>query len=114
MQVKPHFHSVLGWNATGDLADLTAYTAVGRATVWFEKAPPDKPPSYHQIINRNRFRAAGQAWRNLSPTRRQNWLDAAKQAYLRITGYALFVFYQTKRRPEIIRTIERITGITLL
>lgn len=114
MQIKPYFHAFLGWNATGDLGDLTAYTAAGRATVWFEKSPPNKPPSYHQIINRNRFRAIGQAWRNMPAWRRARWLSAAKLAHLSISGYALFVYWMTKRREAAIRTIEHQSGVHLL
>ena len=113
-QVIPPFHLFLGWNATGDIGDITAYTAVGRATVWFEKSPPHKPRSYHQTVNRNRFRAIAQAWRFLSPERRASWLNAARLAHLRITGYALFVWYQMKRNPGPIKTIERLTGEQLL
>ena len=114
MQIKPYFHAFLGWNATGDLGDLTAYTATGRATVWFEKTPPKKPPSYHQIVNRNRFRAIAQAWRNLPDSKRANWLLAAETARLSITGYALFVYWMTTHREATIRTIEHQSGVTLL
>jgi len=104
----------LGFRPTGDLADLTAYTSARNKTVWFLKAPPDKPPSDRQRHQRERFRQVGEAWRGLGPTVRQNWLDAARNAGLFLSGYTLFLVWLLCRDRPTIRTIERQTGITLV
>lgn len=113
-QTRPPFASLLGWNATGDLGGLTAYTSRRGRTVWFKKSPPLRPPSYHQRVMRNRFRTIATAWNALTPERRAGWTAAAQAAALRIGGYALYVWYQTTLDQAAIHTIQRLSGVTLL
>ena len=113
-QTRPPFASLLGFNATGDLGGLTAYTSRKGRTVWFKKSPPLTPPSYHQRVMRNRFRAIAVSWNALLPDRRAAWTSAAHAAHLRIGGYPLYVWFQTHRDRAAIATIQRLTGETLL
>lgn len=105
---------LIGMNPTGDLGYLTCYTSRRAGTVWFPKAPPLTPPTAWQRRNRNRFRLAAQAWRNLDEEIRQNWALAARRARLYVTGYNLWVWWQLRRQLPQLRTIERQSGINLL
>ncbi len=104
----------LGWNATGDLGGLTAYTRRTGRTVWFVKSPPLKPPTYHQRVMRNRFRNIAVAWNALRPAARRSWMRAAHAARLRIGGYALYVWHAIHQDDGPIRTVERLSHETLL
>lgn len=106
--------SLLGFNPTGDLGPLTAYTSQRSKAVWFPKTNPLSPPSPMQQKMRNLYRLYAAAWRALSPTERNAWSTAARQAALRITGFNLWVWYQRFQDTPTIRTIERISGITLI
>jgi len=103
-----------GTNIQGDIDGLTLYVSSRGKVVAFLRAPPHKPPSQDQVTMRNRWRAAGAAWAAIPAGQRDNWLLAAKQARLRITGYNLWVFWITRHDPAPIRTIERLTGLPLL
>jgi hypothetical protein len=103
-----------GTNIQGDIDGLTLYVSSRGKVVAFDRAPPKEPPSPDQVSIRNRWRAAGTAWTALSTGQRDNWLNAARQANLRITGYNLFVAWFCCRDDAMIRTIERITGLPLL
>ena len=105
---------LLGFNATGDLGHLTAYTSRRAGTVWFPKSPPLKPPSDHQLRQMDRFRFAAQAWRAESETTRQTWHNAARRARLMVNGYTLYVWYQLTRDRPALRTIEHQSACTLL
>jgi len=106
--------SLLGLNPTGDLGALTAYTSRRGKAVWFPKTNPLNPPSAMQQKMRNLYRLYAAAWRALSPTDRDAWSKAARQAALRITGYNLWIWYQRFRDTPTIRTIERTSGESLL
>lgn len=113
-QTPPPNKGVLGFNLTGDFADWTIYTSRERGIVWFSKSPPKIPPSFKQLHQRNRIRVIATAWRKLTQEHRDRWRRAALRARLQLPGYDLFVFWQIKRDPSYIRTIERQTGIPLL
>lgn len=53
-------------------------------------------------------------WRQMPPADRQRWLDLARIANLRMTGYALFTWFQRTADAPTIRTLERQTGIQVL
>ncbi|MEE9602715.1 MAG: hypothetical protein V3V75_05375 [Thermoguttaceae bacterium] len=110
-------HKVLkiaGLRPTGDFGPLTGYTSKRGKAVWYLKAPPKTPPTGWQRQQRWRFRFAAHNWRALTPAARANWLTAARNARLNITGYNLFVWFQIRPDRAVIRTIEQQTGITLL
>lgn len=104
----------IGINPTGDLGGFTAYTSRRAGTVWFVKSPPLTPPTIRQLHQRDRFRLAAQAWRNLDHDTKQNWHLAARRARLYVNGYTLFVWYQLTRARAGLATIERQSAITLL
>jgi hypothetical protein len=83
----------LGFRPTGDLGPFTFYTSQRNRIVFFPKAPPLNPPSYHQTVQRNRFRLAAKAWQALPDIEQQNWERVSKTAKLTINGYNLFVWY---------------------
>ena len=113
-QTTPEHAWLLGFRPTGDLGGHTCYTSRRNNTVWFTKSPPLEPPSYHQLVFRNRFRQYAQAWQDLTEQDRQNWEATVQSAGLRLTGYNLFIWYQTYRSPAHLRTLETQTGIKLL
>lgn len=115
MQVpSPKLLTLIGLQPTGDLGPLTAYTSARAKPVWFAKTNPLSPPSIMQTRMRNFFRLSAFAWRSLSQPQRQAWSRAAITARLRITGYNLFVWYQRTADAAPIRTIERLSGESLI
>ena len=105
---------LLGFNPTGDLGPLTAYTSRRHGSVWFTKAPPLKPPSPWQIRQRDRFRLAAHGWRMLSENRRQSWHLAAKRARLFVHGYTLWVFWSLTKDRSAMQTIQRVSNVQLI
>lgn len=95
-----------GWNIQGDIGGLTCYTSRKRGVVVFIKAPPRVPPSFAQIHQRNRFRAAGQAWQSMGHTEREKWRTLCNRLKLRIGPPALFFYWYLKTAHQHIRTIE--------
>lgn len=114
MFIPKHTKAWFGLNPTGDLGPFTIYTSRRAGTVWFAKAPPTKPPTVHQLRQRNRFRLAAYAWRNLSQEQRNDWDTACRRAYLYINGYNLWIWWQLKRDRATLATIERHSRINLL
>jgi len=106
--------SFLGFRPTGDLADLTAYTSVRNKTVWFIKAPPLEPASPRQLRQRQHFRNAAIGWRALREETREDWRRAARRAHLDLCGYTLYLVWLLCPDLSSIRTIERLSGITLV
>jgi len=105
---------LLGFNPTGDLGPLTAYTSRRHGTVWFAKSPPLKEPSPWQLRQRDRFRLAAQAWRMLDETQRQTWHLATRRARLFVHGYTLWIWWQLLRDRAGLSTIERQSGLRLV
>jgi len=103
----------LGRNPTGDLGPLTAYTSRRHGAVWFTKSPPLKPASEWQRQQRNRFRLAAKAWKELPKDERDLWTLAARRARLYITGYNLWMWWLLCRQRPALATIERQSQITL-
>ena len=106
--------AMLGWNTQGDLGPWTFYTDKRKGLVFFVKAPPLEPPSLLQTSVRNSIRLAAYTWRSLPPSARTNWQLAATRAHLKITGYNLFVFWILRKEDAAIRTVERLTNVSLI
>ena len=104
----------IGLRPTGDLGPLTAYTSKRGKVVWFLKSPPHGPPSVHQLRQRNTFRLVAKTWSQMTAGEREQWSLAERRAYLDITGYNLFVWYNTVGDDQIIKTIERKTNTNLI
>ena len=111
---KTKMLNLLGLRPTGDLGPLTGYTTKRGRGVWYLKAPPKEPPTGYQIHYRNLFRLVAMTWQALPRSKRDDWLDAARRASLRITGYNLFLWYYHTRDLAVIRTVEHQTGFSLL
>jgi hypothetical protein len=105
---------LLGLRPTGDFGPYTIYTSQRHKTVAFPRSPPQKPPSIRQIQQRERWRAAAQAWAELPNTIKLNWRTAAIKANLKITGHNLWIWYILRGDQPAILTVERITGINLI
>lgn len=112
-QLHPPSLSIMGWNITGDLGPLTAYTSQRGNTVWFDKTNPLNPPSLMQTKIRNLIRLAATSWRAQTPAEREAWNQAAARAHLTISGYNLWTWFQRHRDLGTLRTIERQSGVTL-
>jgi hypothetical protein len=110
----PQIPTALGWNPTGDFGPWTFYTAHDRRPVFYDRAPPTKPPTWKQRRRITLFRLAAKAWRNLTPELRARWELAAKRAHLRITGYNLWTYVQTTGNRAPVRTVERLSGLQLI
>ncbi len=111
---KAKMLNLMGLRPTGDLGPLTGYTTKRGRAVWYLKAPPKEPPTGYQTHYRNLFRLVAMAWQSLPSQQRSDWLDAARRASLRITGYNLFLWYYHTRDTAVIATVEHQTGLTLL
>lgn len=105
---------LMGLNPSGDIGPFTVYRTKRQGVVWFPRAPPEMPSSYLQRHQRNAWKYAARVWRAETETVRQNWKTAALLARLSISGYNLFIYYQTTKDASAIETIERHTGISLL
>jgi hypothetical protein len=114
LQISRKTLSLLGFNATGDLGHLTAYTSRRVGTVWFDKAPPLKPPSAFQLRQRDKLTLAAQAWRILDDFDKQRWHDACRLAHLYIHGYNLWIWWHLTRARAGLSTIERQSGLALI
>lgn len=111
---RPFLFDFLGFSAQGDIGPYTCYQSKRRKLVVYAKAPPKEPPSNKQIYQRNVWRAAALLWRSVPANTRMAWNSAAHAAHLCISGHNLFIFYYTTGRTDILRTIERQTGLALL
>ncbi len=113
-QAIPPLVNWLGLSVTGDLGPLTIYTSRRRRIVMFDKAPPLVPQTIRQLIMRDRWRAAAQAWQAQTDEDREQWRRAARLANLSLPGYQIWIFANTKPNTRgMIRTIERQSGVTL-
>jgi hypothetical protein len=99
---------------TGDVGPLTTYTNRRNKVVFFPRSPPLTPPTFAQLVQRNRFRTVAAAWHRLPQSTRDNWNLAAARANLQITGFNLWTFWNLKRNRSTIATVEHQSGITLL
>ncbi len=109
----PSLYELLGHSMQGDLGGMTCYTARNNRVVWFVKSPPLEQASPTQRQIRNLFVANGLVWRAMPAASRQTWHAAADGARLRIHGYNLFVWWMRFRDRGTLKTIERISGITI-
>jgi hypothetical protein len=110
----PNLCGFLGWNMQGNLGPWTCYQNAHRKPVWYWTMPQLEPPSPARIHQKDLFRAAAMAWAALSSTTKAAWMAAARAAHLRIHGHNLFMYWWLKRDDAAVKTIERISGETLL
>lgn len=113
-QRKTDLLFLLGFSTQGDLGPLTFYTNQRGTLVFYAKAPPLNPPSTLQKIFRQRWASIAMVWRSLTPQEKTNWETAVKRCSLCVTGYNLFVFWQSTQDDSYVKTIERQSGINLI
>lgn len=110
----PNCCPFLGWNAQGNLGPFTIYVNRHRRPVWYLTKPQMEPPSYARKHQKDVLRACSLAWNWSTPSTRSAWLLAAVRARLRVSGWNLFVWYFCRRDAPTIRTIERVSHVSLL
>lgn len=106
--------ALAGFNVQGDIGPYTCYTARDGRWVVFDKAPPQAPASYVQLHQRNRWRLAAKAWNQLTENNKANWELATQKLRLQLTGYNLWIYFQTTGDAATIRTVARQSGVDLL
>lgn len=112
--LPPAFFQYLGTTTNGDYGPFTMYRSKRGKLVFFPKTWPKDPATYNQTLNRNRWRHAGQRWRDLEPATRALWKQLGKRANLTISGYNLFIFYMMGKGTKAVDTLQRNTGIDVL
>ncbi len=111
---KPLLYQFLGLLTNGDIGPYTMYTTRRNELVFFLKTWPKDPATYHQNLNRNRFRQAAARWRLLDQPTRDLWETLSKKANCVVTGYNLFVIYMLNKNQQCIRTLQTQTGIDVI
>jgi len=109
--LPPSIFQFLGILTNGDMGGLTFYKSHRGRLVFFPKTWPKDPATYHQKLNRDKFRHAAIRWNSLAPRTRIAWTTLAKRANLTITGYNLYIAYITGKAAGTVATCERLTGI---
>lgn len=114
MQVPLNDLQLLGFDLTGDIGGLTAYTTNRGRAVLYPRASPLNPPTDAQQLQRDRLTEAANEYAQLDPATKENWQQAARRASLRITGYNLWCYWWLTRDTPIIATVSKQSGIDLL
>lgn len=104
----------LGIWVGGDLAGVTMYTNKKGRKVVYLQAPPHKPLTYWQILQRLRFKTAMAAWMELDPAERQHFNLACDLASLPFTGVNLYLRCALKPTGYDLDALIRQTGVFLL
>ncbi len=112
--LPPAIYQIMGLLLAGDMGPFTFYTNKLHKHVFYQKAPPEKPPSIFQRRHHQRWTNAARQWRNMPQETRDAWSLAATQAHTRISGYNLWIYWITTHDRPGLATIERQSGITLL
>lgn len=112
--ILPSLLNFLGMNIQGDLDGITCWRSARGAIIWYPRAPPRKPPSPLQVLQRQKWTDILVDWNNFTEAQRQAWLDLADQAHTRITGLNLYLWYRCSQDDRVIHTLELQTGITVL
>lgn len=112
--LKPSIFQFLGVNTNGDAGPYTFYTSHRKRLVIFLKTWPKDPATYHQTLNRDKWRHAALRWKALTQTTRDDWETISKRAHLTISGFNLYMHYMTKRGRATVEAVQRIAGINVL
>lgn len=104
----------MGVLTNGDFGPYTFYTSKRKNLVIFLKTWPKDPATYHQKLNRDRWRHAAVRWRGLDNSTRAKWKLLARRANLTISGYNLFLHYVTGKGTAAVETCQRVTGIDVI
>lgn len=99
-------HTILGFIASGDIDGLTMYTDRHMVTVAFAKAPPDKPPSPLQVVQRARFGSAVANWRAASPAQRDLYEQISLRCSLCMTGHNVWLHLSFHNSQALLDTLN--------
>lgn len=105
---------LIGFDLTGDIGGLTAYTNNRGRAVLYPRASPLNPPSDAQQTQRDALTEAANGWATLGQQTKSEWQRAARRAALRITGYNLWVYWWLTGDTAVVKTISQQTGINLV
>lgn len=104
---------IMGTRVLGDCGGFTMYTDRTFRKVIYKKAPPDKPPSRLQVIQRARFRNAVNAWKALSDDAKAALERTVTRLSLCLTGQNLFTSCAIRHKDDVYATIARQAGEVL-
>lgn len=96
-----------GFVVSGDIGGYTAYTDRYGRKVIYPKAPPEKPPSPLQVVQRERFTTAQLEYMNLSVQEKLDWETLTQRASLCMTGQNLFIHVAMRGTYDTLDTLER-------
>lgn len=103
----------MGELISGDCAGLTWYTdRKGRITA-YPVAPPKEPPSMLVVFQRDRWRRAMNAWRQLTLAQRADYAAACHRLHLQCTGTGLWVWACCLADKAYWRTLQRRSRLEL-
>ena len=105
--------NILGLIVSGDINGISIYTDRHGRKIAYEKAPPTKPASVLQALQRGRFRDAMANWKAATTAIKTDWENASLKASLCMTGLNMWLHFSLKGRTEALFTISSQTGITL-
>jgi hypothetical protein len=105
--------SLWGIMVSGDVGDLTVYTDRYGKKVFYKKAPPEKPASVLQALQRGRFRDAMANWKALPQATRDDWETVSLRASLCMTGLNMWIHFSLKGTMAGLHTFVHQTGILL-
>lgn len=112
--LKPSIFQFLGVLTNGDAGPYTFYTSRRKRLVIFLKTWPKDPATFHQKLNRDKWRNAAVRWRGLDQSTRDDWETAAKRAHLTISGFNLYIHYMTKRGTATVQAVQRLADVDVL
>lgn len=104
---------LMGTWVSGDVGGHTIYTDKFGRKVVFPKAPPDKPPSPSQVLQRANFAQAQKGWAGLTDQQKKDLENVVKRTSICMTGQNLWMSLVMMDSVELKKTLEHQTGITL-
>lgn len=112
--VPPSIWQFIGVLTNGDLGPYTFYTSHRKRLVVFPKTWPKDPATYHQGLNRDRWRHAALIWNNLSRSTRSAWNELATRGNCNVSGYNLYMHYIVGKGTKAIQTLQTNTGVDVI
>ena len=105
---------LLGLRIQGDLDGITCWRSRQGGIIWFPRAPPRKPASALQTLQREKWRAILDDWNAFTDEQRANWMQLADRGHLHMHGMNLYIWWRCAQDDATIQTLEHQTGITVL
>lgn len=105
--------NLIGMAISGDVAGLTIYTDRFNRKIAFDKAPPKKPPTPAQVIQRERFKLAMADWSALTDQQKLALEQAVLRTSIVMTGGNLYVSTALTGDFHAYATVSAQSGVTL-